>query len=142
MDRYDQPLENDLRDRPMGELMKRLGEDLSLLIRQELALAKAEIIEKSKAAGAGAGMFSGAAVAGLLALGAFTAFLILALSTQMHAWLAALLVTIVYGAIAGVLALSGKKKIEEAAPLVPEQTVDTVKEDVQWAKTRIKSAGR
>jgi len=142
MDRYDQPLENDLRDRPMGELMKRLGEDLSLLIRQELALAKAEIIEKSKAAGAGAGMFSGAAVAGLLALGAFTAFLILALSTQMHAWLAALLVTIVYGAIAGVLALSGKKKIEEAAPLVPQQTVDTGKEDVQLAKTRIKSAAR
>lgn len=142
MERYDQSLEGDLRDRPMGELMKRLGEDLSLLIRQELALAKAEIIEKSKAAGIGAGMFSGAAVAGLLALGAFTAFLILALSTAMHAWLAALLVTIIYGAIAGVLALSGKKKIEEAAPLVPEQTVDTVKEDVQWAKTRIKSAGR
>ncbi len=142
MDRYDQTLDGDLRDRPIGELMKRLGEELSLLIRQELALAKAEIIEKSKVAGAGAGMLSGAAVVGLLALGAFTAFLILALSTQMHAWLAALLVTIVYGAVAGVLAMTGKKKIEEASPLVPEQTVDTVKEDVQWAKTRIKSAGR
>jgi len=142
MDRYDYTSDGDLRERPIGELMKRLGEDLSLLIRQELALAKAEIIEKSKIAGAGAGMFSGAAIVGLLALGAFTAFLILALSTQMHAWLAALIVTIVYGAAAGILAMTGKKKIEEAGPLYPEQTANTVKEDVQWAKTRIKSAGR
>ncbi|MFN2528407.1 MAG: phage holin family protein [Candidatus Baltobacteraceae bacterium] len=142
MERFDQSLDGDLRERPIGDLMKRLGEDLSLLIRQELALAKAEIIEKTKIAGAGAGMFSGAAIVGILALGAFTAFLILALSTQMHAWLAALIVTIVYGAVAGILAMTGKKKIEEASPLIPEQTVDTVKEDVQWAKTRIKSAGR
>jgi hypothetical protein len=87
-------------------------------------------------------MFSGAAIAGMLALGAFTAFLILALSLAMAPWLAALIVTIVYGATAGVLALTGKKKIEEATPLVLEQTVDTVKEDVKWAKTQIKSAGR
>lgn len=139
---HDYSTDGDLRERPIGELMKRLGEDLSLLIRQELALAKAEIIAKSKIAGASAGMFSGAAIVGLLALGAFTAFLILALSTQMHAWLAALIVTIVYGAVAGILAMTGKKKIEEAGPLYPEQTANTVKEDVQWAKTRIKSAGR
>lgn len=142
MDRYDNPADAGLRERPIGELIRRLGEELSLLIRQELALAKAEIIEKSKIAGAGAGMLSGAVVVGLLALGAFTAFLILALATQMHAWLAALIVTVVYGAIAGVLAMTGKQKIQEATPLVPEQTVDTVKEDVRWAKTRIKSAGK
>ena len=134
--------DNDLRERPIGELMKRLSEELSLLIRQELALAKAEIIAKGKTAGVGAGMFSGAAVAGLLALGAFTAFLILALSLTMAPWLAALIVTIVYAAVAGILAMTGKKKIDDASPLLPEQTVDTVKEDVKWAKTQIKSAGK
>jgi hypothetical protein len=139
MNAYD---EESLRDRPAGELLKRLSQDLSLLVRQELDLARVELIEKSKTVGAGAGMFSGAAIAGMLALGAFTAFLILALSLAMAPWLAALIVTIVYGAVAGVLALTGKKKIEEATPLVLEQTVDTVKEDVKWAKTQIKSAGR
>ena len=132
----------ELRDQSFPELIKRLSAELSMLIRQELDLARVEIIEKSKAVGVGAGMFSGAAVAALLALGAFTAFLILALSLAMAPWLAALLVTIVYGAVAGILALRGRKKIEEATPLVPEQTVDTVKEDVKWAKTRIKSAVR
>ena len=131
-----------LREQPMGELMKKLGEDLSLLVRQELDLAKAEILQKVKTAGAGAGMFSGAAVMGVLALGALTAFFILALSLAMAPWLAALLVTGVYGALAGILAMTGKKKLEEAAPPVPEQTAQTLKEDVQWAKTRIKSAGR
>ncbi|MDP9016792.1 MAG: phage holin family protein [Candidatus Eremiobacteraeota bacterium] len=139
MDRFE---DEGLRDQGIGDLMKRLSSELSLLIRQELDLAKAEMLEKGKVAGASAGMFSGAAVAGVLAAGAFTAFLILALSLAMAPWLAALIVTIVYGAVAGILAMSGKKKFEEAAPLIPEQTVDTVKEDVQWAKTRIKSAGR
>lgn len=139
MNGYD---DESLRDRPAGELLKRLSQDLSLLVRQELDLARVELLEKSKSVGAGAGMFSGAAVAGMLALGAFTAFLILALSLAMAPWLAALIVTILYGAVAGVLALTGKKKIEEATPLVLEQTVDTVKEDVKWAKTQIKSAGR
>jgi len=132
----------ELREQSVPELIKRLSVDLTRLIRQELDLARVELIEKSKVVGAGAGMFSGAAVAGVLALGAFTAFLILALSLAMAPWLAALIVTIVYGAVAGVLAISGRKKIEQATPLVPEQTVDTVKEDVKWAKTRIKSAVR
>lgn len=131
-----------LRDRPVGELLKRLSQDLALLVRQELDLARVELVEKSKTVGAGAGMLSGAAVAGLLALGTLTAFFILALSLAMAPWLAALIVTIVYGAVAGVLALTGKKKIEEATPLVPQQTLDTVKEDVKWAKTQIKSGAR
>ncbi|MDQ6929273.1 MAG: phage holin family protein [Candidatus Eremiobacteraeota bacterium] len=134
--------DDSLRERPMGELMKKLGEDLSLLVRQELDLAKAEIIEKTKSAGAGAGMFSGAAVAGVLALGALTAFFILALSLVIAPWLAALVITVLYGSGAAILAMNGKKKFLQAAPPVPEQTAQTLKEDVQWAKTRIKSAGR
>jgi MFS family permease len=132
----------DIRDRPIGELLKELSTQTATLVRQEIELARAEMVEKGKAAGMGAGMFGGAGLFGLLAAGALTACLILALDSAMPGWLAALIVAVVYGAIAAVLALSGKKKTQEAAPPVPEQTVETLKEDVEWAKTRTGSAGR
>src|SRR5918997_3157040 len=122
---------DDLRERPIGELLKQLSEETTTLVRQELELAKAEMAEKGKKAGKGAGMFGGAGVVGFLALGALTAALILALDTGMKAWLAALIVGVVYAAIAGVLALTGKKEVQQATPPVPEQTVESVKEDVQ-----------
>jgi uncharacterized membrane protein YqjE len=131
---------NDLRERPIGELLKQLSQETTTLVRQELELAKAEMAEKGKKAGKGAGMFGGAGVVGFLALGALTAALILALDTAMDGWLAALIVGVVNAAIAGVLALTGKKEVQQATPPVPEQTVETVKEDVQWAKTRTPSA--
>jgi uncharacterized membrane protein YqjE len=131
---------NDLREQPIGDLLKQLSQETTTLVRQELELAKAEMAEKGKQAGKGAGMFGGAGVVGFLALGALTAALILALDTGMKAWLAALVVGVVYAAIAGVLALTGKKEVQQATPPVPEQTVDSVKEDVQWAKTRTPSA--
>ena len=96
--------------------------------------------EKGRKAGAGAGLFGGAGVLGLLAAAALTACFILALSEVMHPALAALLVAVVYGAVAGILALRGRDKIREAGPPVPEQTIETVKEDVQWAKTQMPSA--
>jgi uncharacterized membrane protein YqjE len=128
--------QEDLRSQPVGELMKRLATETATLVRQEIDLAKAEVSEKGRKAGQGAGMFGGAGVAGLLALGSLTACVILALDTAMDAWLAALIVTAIWGAIAGVLALSGRQRFAEAAPAVPEQTVETVKEDVEWAKTQ------
>ncbi len=131
---------NDLREQPIGDLLKQLSQETTTLVRQELELAKAEMAEKGKQAGKGAGMFGGAGVVGLLALGALTAALILGLDGFMKAWLAALVVGLVYAAIAGVLALTGKKEVQQATPPVPEQTVDSVKEDVQWAKTRTPSA--
>jgi hypothetical protein len=131
-----------MREQPIGELFKRLSEDLSTLVRQEMKLAQAEMTEKGKKAGTGIGMFGAAAVAGLLALGALTACLIAALSTGMEVWIAALIVTAIYAATAGVLALNGKDRVTEATPPVPEQTVETVKEDVQWAKTRLPSGSR
>ena len=73
-------------------------------------------------------------------MGALTACLILALATAVDGWLAALIVAAVYGAVAGVLALSGKSKVQQAVPAVPEQAVDSVKEDVQWTKSRAKQA--
>ena len=134
--------QGDLRERPVGELLKELSNQTSTLVRQELQLAKAEMAEKGKKAGLGAGLFGGAGVVGFLALGALTACLIAALDTGMATWLAALIVAVVYAAIAGVLALVGRKKAQEATPPAPEQAIESTKEDVQWAKTQARSARR
>ena len=132
----------DLRERPIGDLLKQLSEQTTTLMRQELELAKAEVTEKGKKAGAGAGMFGGAGVSALLGLGALTAALIAALDTGMATWLAALIVGVLWVAVAGVLALQGKERVQEATPPVPEQATESVKEDVEWAKTRAQSARR
>ena len=131
----------DAQDRGLGELVKDLASQTSTLVRQEIQLAQAEVTEKGKLAGKGAGMLAGAAVAALLGLGALTALLIIALDGALALWLAALLVTVVWLAAAGVLAMSGKKALQSATPPVP-QTVETVKEDIQWAKTQTGSAKR
>jgi uncharacterized membrane protein YqjE len=132
----------DLRERPIGELLRQLSEETTTLVKRELDLAKAEIAEKGQRAGKGAGMLGGASLMGLLALGSFTAFLIMLLDGAVPNWAAALIVASVYAVIAGVLALQGRNKLKEATPPVPEQAVDSVKEDVQWAKTQTQSARR
>jgi MFS family permease len=124
----------------MAELVKQLSEQTSRLARQEVELAKAELTEKGKRAGLGAGMFGGAGIFGFYAIGALTAAAILGLATAVKAWLAALIVTAVLAVIAGVLALTGKQKVEQATPPVPEQATESVKEDVQWAKNRAQAA--
>jgi uncharacterized membrane protein YqjE len=134
------PRAEELRERPVGELLKQLANETTTLVKQELELAKAEMREKAGKAGPGVGMWGAAGVTGLLALGSLTAFLILALDGAMPNWLAALIVGLVYAAIAGVLYLRGKQKVEEAGSPVPEQTVETLKEDVQWAKHPTTSA--
>jgi MFS family permease len=133
---------SDLRERPIGELLKQLSEETTTLVRKELDLAKAEMAEKGKQAGKGAGMFGAAGIIGFLALGALTAFFIMLLDGAVPNWAAALIVAAVYAAIAGVLALTGKNKVQDATPPKPEQTVETIKEDVQWAKTQTPSARR
>jgi MFS family permease len=133
---------SDLRERPIGELLKQLSEETTTLVRKELDLAKAEMTEKAKDAGKGAGMFGAAGIIGFLALGALTAFFIMLLDGAVPNWAAALIVAAVYAAIAGVLALTGKNKVQDATPPKPEQTVETIKEDVQWAKTQTPSARR
>jgi putative superfamily III holin-X len=130
----------ELRERPIGDLVKQLAGQTSTLVRQEIDLAKAEMSEKASIAGKGAGLLGGAAVVGLLAAGALTAFLILLLSEAMDAWLAALIVTVVMAAVAAALGLAGRNRIRAATPPVPEQTVETVKEDVEWAKNQKPSA--
>jgi uncharacterized membrane protein YqjE len=124
----------------MGALFKQLSDELSTLVRQELRLAQAEMTEKGKKAGLGIGMYGGAGVVTFLALQTLTACLVALLATAMDVWIAALIITVVYAAGAGVLALTGKKHVSETTPPVPEQTVETLKEDVQWAKTQLPSA--
>jgi Putative Actinobacterial Holin-X, holin superfamily III len=127
-------------DPPIGELVKQLSEQSSRLARQEVELAKAELAIKGKQAGIGAGMFGGAGVFGFYGFGALVAAAVLALATAVTAWLAALIVAAVLAAVAGILALQGKSKVSRATPPVPEQATESVKEDVEWAKTRAKSA--
>jgi MFS family permease len=129
-----------LEDRPIAELVRQLSDQTTTLVRQEIELAKAEMTAKGKQVGIGAGAFGAAGLVGLYAVGAITACLILALSTAVAGWLAALIVGIVYAAVAGVLALVGKKKTEAGAPPVPERAISSTKEDVEWAKTRAKTA--
>jgi uncharacterized membrane protein YqjE len=122
------------REQSVGDLLKQLSQETSTLVRQEMALARAELKEQGKRAGVGAGLLGGAGIAALLTLGALTACIILVLSEWMDAWLAALILTVVWAVIAGVLALQGRTKVQEATPPA-EQTVETLKEDVEWAKT-------
>ena len=127
-------------DASVAELVKQLSEQRSRLARQEVELAKAELAVKGKRAGIGAGMFGGAGAFGFYSFGALTAAAILALSLAVSAWLAALIIALVYGAVAGILALQGRHKVQQATPPVPEQATESVKEDVQWAKSRAQRA--
>ena len=132
----------ELRDRPIGEIAGELMRDVSLLVRQEIALAKAEMREKGKVALPGIGMIGAAGAVALCAAGALTAFLVLGLATFLDAWLAALVVAIGLGLAAAGLALAGKERVEEAGAPIPEETIENVKEDAQWVKEQASSARR
>jgi len=125
-------------DASISELVQQLSEQTSRLARQEVELAKAEMTSKGKRLGIGAGAFGGAGLVALFGLGALTAAAILALATALTAWVAALIIAVIYLAVAGVLALVGKSKVESAGPPVPEQAVESVKRDVEEAKLRAK----
>ena len=135
-----QSQETQLRERPLGEIARDLTRDVSLLVRQEVELAKAEMAQKGRVAAPGLGMIGGAGVVGLMSAGALTACLILVLSIFLPEWLSALIVGAVLAAVAYLLVKQGKERVGDAGAPVPEQTIETVKEDVEWAKTRAASA--
>ena len=122
----------------ISELVKRLGEQTSSLARQEVELAKAELTQKGKRIGVGAGAFGAAGLVGLFALGALTAALIALLATAVDTWLAALIVAAAYGGLAGVLALTGKKQIEAGTPPAPERAIESTKSDIDQVKSSAK----
>ena len=127
-----------LGDRSVSDLLKQASDQTATLVHQELELAKAELTTKGKQLGLGAGMFGGAGVFGVYAFGALTAAIILALTLAMTGWLAALIVAVAYAAVAGGLALQGKSKVKAGTPPMPEQTVQSVKADVQSTKDHVK----
>lgn len=131
-----------LRERPLGELLQDLGQETGHLIREEIELAKAEMSAKGAKLRSGAGLIGGAAVAALLTLGAATAAAILALSQVVDGWLAALIVGAVWFVIALILGLVARSHFKEAGPPVPEQTIQSLKEDMRWARSQVRSAGR
>ena len=126
-------------DRPIGELVQDLSRQTSTLIRQEMRLAQAELSEKGRHAGKGAGMFGGAGLVALYGVGGLIAAAIIGLATVIEPWIAAAAVGIGLLLIAGILALTGKKELDEAGPPKPEQTLDSVHEDVETVKARARS---
>ncbi len=121
-------------DQSFPESLKRFAGDIAVLVRDDLRSARDEMAEKAKTAGVGAGMLSGSALTGLMTLFSLTALVIIALALAMPAWLAALIVTILWAIATAILALMGKRKIQEAGPPIPEQTIENVKEDLRAAR--------
>ena len=119
-----------------GELVKRLSEQVSTLVRDELKLAQLEMTRKGKQAGIGAGMLGGSGLIALYGVGCLLACAILGLSRVLEPWLAALIVGATLLLVSAVAALLGKARLKKAAPLVPAQATDSVKADVNEIRER------
>lgn len=125
-----------------AELVQRATEQISRLVRDELALARAELTEKGKHGGLGVGLFGGGGVLALYGVGALIASVVLLLALAVPAWAAALIVAVVLFAIAAVLALLGKKEVSRAVPPVPTAAADSVRADVDAVTAAVKDRGR
>ncbi|GAB3981271.1 phage holin family protein [Plantactinospora veratri] len=121
---------------PTAELVRQAAEQISHLVRSELALAKAEMTEKGKRAGVGAGLFGGGGLVALYGVAALLASLILGLAEAMPGWLAALIVSVLLFAVAAVLALVGRRQVRQAAPPLPEEAIRSVQADIDEVKER------
>ena len=117
-------------DASVGEFVARLSQDLSTLVRDELRLAQAETTAKAKKLGLGVGLFGGAGLIAVFGLGALVAAAILGLATTVHAWLAAVIVGAALLAIAGLVAVLGKRDVSAGAPPIPTEAVAGIKTDV------------
>jgi Putative Actinobacterial Holin-X, holin superfamily III len=126
-------------DKPLGELVQDLSRQTSTLIRQEMRLAQAELTEKGRHASKGAGMFGGAGVVALYGVGALVAAAILGLATVLEPWIAAAAIGAGLLLVAGILALTGKKELDEAGPPKPEQAIESVQRDIDTVKARARS---
>jgi uncharacterized membrane protein YqjE len=125
-----------------AELVQRASEQVSRLVRDELALAKAELTEKGKHAGIGIGLFGGAGVFALYGVGAAIATVIIALALVLPTWLAALIVTVALFLLAGLLALVGRGQVKQATPITPTAAQESIKADVDTVTAAVKDRGR
>jgi uncharacterized membrane protein YqjE len=120
-----------LRERSVPELLKLLSDQIRELIQQELRMARAELMEKGRRAGRGAGMLGAAAVTALFGVGTLLAAVVLALDLVLPAWAAALIVAAVLLMAASIMAMVGRAQTSRAVPPMPEHTVESVRRDVQ-----------
>ena len=127
----------DVKDQSVSELIQRASNQAAALVRDEVKLAQLEVQEKAKHAGVGVGLFGGSGLVALYGVGALIATIIMLLATAMEPWLAGLIVAVVLLVVAGVLALTGKKQVEQATPPAPEEAIDSVKTDVDEIKQRV-----
>ena len=121
-------------DASTGELISRLTEQISTLVRDEARLAQAEVTQKAKRLGIGAGLFGGAGLVAFFGLAVLISAAVLALAEALPPWLAALIVAVVLFAVAGVLALLGKKDVQQGSPPVPTQAIASTKADIATVK--------
>lgn len=113
-----------------GELISRLSTEVKTLVRDEMRLAQLEVSGKAKKAGIGAGIIGAGGLLALYGLGTLVAAAVLAMALVVDAWLAALIVGVVILIVAGVAALLGKNRVQGAGSPVPQETVESVKADV------------
>ncbi|MGW0435539.1 phage holin family protein [Micromonospora sp. NPDC003197] len=133
--------------RPVGEqttaeLVQQATEQLSRLVRDELALARVELVEKGKHAGLGIGLFGAGGVLALFGAATLVTTIILALAVAMPAWLAALIVTVALFALAAILALIGRKQVQRAVPPTPTAAVESVRADLATISSALRDRGR
>jgi hypothetical protein len=129
-------------DQSTAELVQRASEQITLLVRDEIALAKAELAEKGKHAGIGLGLFGGGGVLAVYGVGVLIATLVLVLDIWLWAWLAALIVGVTLFLVAGLLALFGKKQVTQAVPPEPKEAVASVKADVDEVKHAVRDRAK
>lgn len=125
-------------DPSLGELASRMTEQMSRLVRDEIALAQAEVKERGKKLGVGAGLFGGTAVLAYFAVGVLIAAAVLGLATAVASWLAALIVGVALLALAGVLALVGKSNVQQGSPPVPTEAIASVHADIEAVKDAVR----
>jgi uncharacterized membrane protein YqjE len=119
---------------PIGQLVKQLSEEVSRLVRDEVRLATLEMTGKAKTAARGAGMFGGSGVMAFYGTGCLLAAAIIALAGVLRPWLAALIVGVALFAVAGVVALAGKRQVKRATPPIPSRAAESVKADVEQVR--------
>jgi uncharacterized membrane protein YqjE len=124
----------ELSDRSVGDLVQRLSEQTAALVREEMRLVQVELQEKGKRAGVGAGMFGGAGLVALYGAGALVAAAILLIATALDPWIAAVIVGLALLAVGGLLALMGKKQVDQATPPKPERAIESIQKDVERVK--------
>lgn len=125
-------------DRSVSELVQQLSTQTGELVRQELRLAQVEMQEKGKRAGRGAGLFGGAGLTALYGVGFLLAAAAMLLATALEPWIAVAIVGAALLLLSGLLALTGKKQVEQIGPVAPEQAIETTKQDIDHVKARAK----